>query len=309
MQRDLISLMKNIKIGIVKGIDGKGTPVNKEKIDFKVLPQLHNLELLHATYVDQTFTKHIHEGFAIGVIEEGALNFFYRGENLTAAPGCINLVIPGEAHDGHAASDQGWTYRMFYLESELLEQVVGEISGKARIPYFTTGVINDSYLANLIRGLHLLLEKETIPLLEQETLLMAMLAEFISRHAEEKMYVKNMGKENHLVNLVREYIESAYARNFSIKELSAVCNLSPYHLIRVFRNCVGVPPHIYLKQVRIRQAKALLGKGRSIAFIANELGFADQSHFSKQFKQITGITPKKYSNFIQEKFPGRDKME
>lgn len=284
--------------------------MNKEEVKFRVIPQLNNLELLHATYINQTFTKHIHEGFAIGVIEQGALGFSYKGETLTASPGCINLVIPGEAHDGFAASDEGWTYRMFYLESKLLEQVVYDMSGKVhRIPYFKAGVIQDDYLANFIRSVHSLLENVAVPLVEQESLLLAMLTEFISRYAEERYCVKSLGQEMRVANLAREYIEDTFTRNFSIKELSAVCNLSPYHLIRVFHQCIGVPPHVYLKQVRIKRAKVLLAKKFSMAFIAHEVGFADQSHFTKQFKQITGITPKKYSNIIQENFPGKVKMK
>ena len=284
--------------------------MNKEKVDFWVMPQLNNLELLHATYVNHTFTKHIHDGFAIGVIEQGALRFSYKGETLTASPGCINLVIPGEAHDGFAASDEGWTYRMFYLESKLLEQTAYDLSGKIhKIPYFKACVIQDTYLANFIRNLHLLLENANVPLVEQESLLLAMLTEFISRYAEERYSVNRVGQETKVVNLAREYIEDTYTKNLSIKELSAICNLSPYHLIRVFHKCIGVPPHIYLKQVRIKRAKVLLAKGFSMAFIAHEVGFADQSHFTKQFKQITGITPKKYSNIIQENSPGKVKMK
>ncbi|MBP2656140.1 MAG: transcriptional regulator, AraC family [Firmicutes bacterium] len=284
--------------------------MSKEKVDFWVMPQLNNLELLHATYVNHTFTKHIHDGFALGVIEQGALRFSYKGETLTASPGCINLVIPGEAHDGFAASDEGWTYRMFYLESKLLEQVVYDMSGKIhKIPYFKAGVIQDTYLANVIRNLHLFLEDASVSLVEQESLLLAMLTEFISRYAEERYCIKSVGQETMGVNLTREYIEDNYTKNLSIKELSAVCHLSPYHLIRVFHKCIGVPPHIYLKQVRIKRAKELLAKGFSMAFIANEVGFVDQSHFTKQFKQITGITPKKYSNIIQEIFTEKVKMK
>jgi AraC-like DNA-binding protein len=80
-------------------------------------------------------------------------------------------------------------------------------------------------------------------------------------------------------------------------------------LLRVFREYIGVPPHIYLKQVRNERAKALYAKGFSIALIAHEIGFTDQSDFSKHFKQITGITPNKYSNIIQELSPERVKMK
>lgn len=281
-----------------------------ERVDFWIIPQLNNLELLHATYINHSFTKHIHEGFAIGVIEHGALKFSYRGEKHIASSGCINLVIPGEAHDGSAVSDEGWTYRMFYLESKLLEQAAYEISGKTqKIPFFTEGVIKDDYLACFIRKFHLLLESPTIPLIEQESLLLIMLTEFISRHADERFDVKAAGKENRAVNLAQEYIEDTYTLNFSIKELSTICNLSSFHLIRVFREYMGVPPHVYLKQVRIKRAKELLAKGHSMAFIAHEIGFTDQSHFAKQFKQITGITPKKYSNIIQEFSPKKVKIK
>ncbi|SMD15856.1 AraC family transcriptional regulator [Sporomusa malonica] len=282
----------------------------EEKVNYWIIPELNNLELLHARYINHSFTKHIHEGFALGVIEQGALQFSYRGKQNIAAPGCINLVIPGEAHDGTAVSDEGWTYRMFYLESKLLEQAVYEISGKMRkIPFFADGVIKDDYMANFIRNFHLLLENSAIPLIEQESILLTMLTEFISRHADERLSVKTAGYDNPAVNLAREYIEATYTQNFSLKELSVICNLSPFHLIRIFKERIGVPPHVYLKQVRIKRAKVLLAKGFSMSFIAQEAGFTDQSHFAKQFKQITGITPKKYSNIIQEISPERAKMK
>lgn len=278
-------------------------PIVKEQVNFWMIPQLNNLELLHATYTNHSFSKHIHEGFAIGVIESGALTFSYRGEKVVAPSGHINLVIPGEAHDGHGASDMGWSYRMFYLAPKLLEQAAYEISGRVQeTPFFKAGTIKDDYLASVIRNLHLLLEKPNIPLIEQESHLLTMLTELIVRHADERLAMRRVGKENQAVHRAREYIEDTYTQNISMKDLSNLCNLSPFHLIRVFSECIGVPPHVYLKQVRIKRAKELLAKGFSLAFIAHEMGFTDQSHFSKQFKQITGITPSKYSNIVQELF-------
>lgn len=273
----------------------------QEKVKFWVMPHLNNLELLSATYITQSFAKHTHEGFGIGVIERGALEFSYRGEKLIAPPGYINLVIPGEAHDGHAASEIGWSYRMFYLKSELLQQAAFEISGKVNddIPFFRDGIIKDNYLATLIRNLHQVLEEPGIPVIEQESYLLTMLTMCILRHANDPLIMRSVGKQKKEVNRVREYIEENYKDNISIQQLSAISSLSPFHLIRVFGESLGVPPHLYMKQVRIKRAKELLARGISPLFVAHELGFVDQSHFSKQFKQITGITPSKYSNFIQ----------
>lgn len=281
---------------------------NKEKVKYWTVPHLHNLELLHGTYTNHAFTRHIHEGYALGVIEHGALEFTYRGAKLVAPRGFVNLVVPGEAHDGHGASREGWSYRMFYLEPQLLEQAVGEISGRDKgMPFFSAGVLKDDYLAKKIMHLHLLLEDAGTPLAEQQAHLLTLLTEFILRHAEGKFALPGVGRENQAVNRAVDYITEHYRENISLDKLSAICRLSPFHLIRVFSGRVGVPPHVYLKQVRVKRAREYLARGYTPAFVAHETGFADQSHFTKNFKQITGITPRQYRNFVQENSPPKCK--
>lgn len=62
--------------------------------------RFRNLELLRARNLTQSFPRHTHERYAIGVIERGALRFYYRGENVIASPGNINLCMSGEVHTG-----------------------------------------------------------------------------------------------------------------------------------------------------------------------------------------------------------------
>jgi len=293
--------MMNIKYIFIKRVSpDMKSDKPQDQTKFWILPHLGNLELLHASYKTHSFSKHTHEGYAIGIIEKGALRFSYRGENLVAPPGHINLVVPGEAHDGHAASDMGWTYRMFYLEPGLLKKAASEIAGRRKgLPFFKAGVIKDHYLACLISHLHLMLETPGIPLMEQESQLLTMLANFILRHADELLALKNPGKENRAVNQARDYIETNYAEDISIDKLSKICSLSPFHLIRVFNKEMGIPPHAYLTQIRIKRAKELLARSYSAAYTACETGFVDQSHLTRQFKLIMGVTPGKYSNIIQ----------
>ncbi|GBF34609.1 transcriptional regulator [Desulfocucumis palustris] len=273
----------------------------KEQIKMRVLPHLDNMEILQATYVTQSFSRHTHDGFAMGVIERGALKFYYRGENIVAPHGQINLAIPGEAHNGHAASNEGWTYRMFYLEPAMLRQAASEIKGKpGDIPFFRAGVLRDDAMAAVLRRLHILLEKPETPVIEQESLLLWTLSQFIMRHADGFYQLRPAGREQQAVRKVREYIEDNFNEDISIKQLSAMANLSPFHLIRVFRKEVGIPPHAYLKQARIKKAKALIASGLPIARVSMETGFTDQSHLTRHFKGITGITPGQYSNFIQD---------
>jgi AraC-like DNA-binding protein len=88
-----------------------------------------------------------------------------------------------------------------------------------------------------------------------------------------------------------------------LTQLASFAKLSRFHLLRLFRTQMGVPPHEYQTQVRITHARKLLRKGYSILETAFETGFFDQSHFSRNFKRITGRTPGQYlseSNIVQD---------
>ena len=100
------------------------------------------VRLMHARYITQTFTPHFHEGYCLGVIERGALGFRYRGENVVAPAGSVNLAVPGEVHTGHAADENGWTYRMFYLDSDMMAAVASQVADRdAPLPFIREGVI------------------------------------------------------------------------------------------------------------------------------------------------------------------------
>lgn len=273
----------------------------KEKTKFWRVPQLGDLELLRASYVKQTFDKHFHEGYAVGVIESGALAFDYRGEQVVATPGDINLAIPGETHNGFAATSQGWRYRMFYLPARLLQQAVSEVAGREKgMPYFLRGVIQDPPLARQIRALHVALEGPETSLLEEESRLLCVLAKLAMRHAEEPPLPVTIGRSRHAVARAREYLEANFVENVSLDQLSRVAGLSRFHFLRLFRREVGLPPHTYLNQVRVHRAKDLITLGLPLVEAALAVGFVDQSHLTRQFKRRLGVTPGAYSKSIQD---------
>jgi AraC-like DNA-binding protein len=64
---------------------------------------------------------------------------------------------------------------------------------------------------------------------------------------------------------------------------------------------MGLAPHAYFEQVRVNRARRLLRAGASIADVAMDLGFSDQSHLNRHFKKLTGITPGTYRRAIMSK--------
>ncbi|MBP1545954.1 MAG: helix-turn-helix transcriptional regulator [Oscillospiraceae bacterium] len=112
-------------------------------------------------------------------------------------------------------------------------------------------------------------------------------------------------KDNGLFQPLRERLDTVPERNFSIDLLAKEIFISKYYFIRSFKKAVGLTPHKYQIQNRIRKSQRLLSEGNSIAEIAYSVGFYDQSHFEKCFKRIVGITPSEYKlslgNFLQDK--------
>ncbi len=92
---------------------------------------------------------------------------------------------------------------------------------------------------------------------------------------------------------VRDYINSHLDRDLKLVELAVIAQMSSYHFLRLFKQSMGLTPHQYILQCRIDQAKYLLQHSElSIADIAIRVGFCDQSHLTRRFKRIVGVTPK-----------------
>mgnify|MGYP001794852347 CR=1 FL=1 len=94
---------------------------------------------------------------------------------------------------------------------------------------------------------------------------------------------------------VLDYIDAYLDRNIKLADLAQLLDMSPFHFSRLFKQSIGMTPHQYLSQQRVGRAKQLLKQtDRLIIDIALECGFSSHSHLSKQFRQVTGITPKAY---------------
>jgi AraC family transcriptional regulator len=92
---------------------------------------------------------------------------------------------------------------------------------------------------------------------------------------------------------VLEYIEEHLNASSTLEQMAAVARLSPFHFARQFKAATGLPPHEYVIVRRVERAKQFLqgGGDLSLAEIAAQAGFSDQSQFSRHFKRLLGVTP------------------
>ena len=110
-----------------------------------------------------------------------------------------------------------------------------------------------------------------------------------------KLLVYKGGLSRSQLNRVFEYIEEHLAEGVGLSDLAAAAELSVYHFARQFRQSTGMAPHQYVLQRKIERAKETLRDPRkSILEASARVGFDDQSHFTKTFRRLVGITPTEF---------------
>lgn len=240
--------------------------------------------------------KHAHEEYQIGLSLDSTSGYTYRGASHCVPIGALSIIHPGAAHRSREFVEfrASATYRMMYVSPALLRDTAAEIAGReSGEPFFPAPVVLDRDLARRFLESCLALEG-LVSGLEKDSLLLSVLASFVRRHADGRFSPGPVGKERRAVKLAREYLEDNFRENVSLEDLARLANLSPYHLARVFGEEVGMPPHAYQIQARMRRARGLLLRGWPISKVAQETGFFDQSHFARHFKRRVGVPPGAY---------------
>lgn len=110
--------------------------------------------------------------------------------------------------------------------------------------------------------------------------------------------LKNITSDSYSGNLKNKLLEVPES-TISIEDMSNEICVSSFHMIRQFKKEVGLTPHQFQIQCRIRRAQRMLLSDKSIAEVASDMGFCDQSHFVKCFKKIVGMTPASYQKAVR----------
>ncbi|WP_439951610.1 AraC family ligand binding domain-containing protein [Actinomadura macra] len=257
-------------------------------------PALPEVDLLRARFVTHRFSRHTHPGYTIGLIESGVEEFEHRGGVERAGPGSIAVVNPDVVHTGHAGTPEGWTYRVLYPAVAVVEEVAAELGAPRGTVSFPAPVFVDPSTARALRAFHR--AGEVGDTLAASTTLRTALAGLLTRHARRVPGDDGSAALPPVVRDARDILHASLLEPPSLEELAASVGTRPFPLLRAFRTTLGLPPHAYLNQVRVRAARALLDEGLRPAEVAARIGFADQAHLTRHFKRTVGVPPGAYQS-------------
>jgi AraC family transcriptional regulator len=103
------------------------------------------------------------------------------------------------------------------------------------------------------------------------------------------------GLPKYKLNQALQYINAHLERDLKLGEIAEAVGMSQYYFLRLFKQSMGVTPYQYVLYLRVERAKPLLKQTKlTISDVAIECGFANQSHFTKLFRKMLGMTPKAY---------------
>jgi len=275
-----------------------GTLGSGDRARFWRAAAVGDVDFLHAAFRLHRYAPHSHDTYVAGAIIAGHEAYTVRGARHVAGPGDMCFVNPGEVHDG-APADNGYVYRMSYPAIGLLTDLAGEITGRVprHAPFFRLPVVHDPSLAALFVSAHERLERQGTASgadLGAEEALVRAYGVMLRRYADLDGRPMPLRIGGARIARVRDLLETCYADPVGLTALCEVAGLGRSQLLRAFRQATGLTPHAYLVDRRVRAARDLLRRGEAPGAVAAAVGFCDQAHLTRAFKERFGVTPGRY---------------
>jgi AraC-like DNA-binding protein len=252
----------------------------------------HGVEFLEAWFHGHAYHKHRHDTYGICLTTAGVQAFDYRGAAEFSTPGQVTVLHPDELHDGHAGTEEGFGYRMLYVEPALIFEAVQALCGRAcSLPFVRAPVTLNPKLAAAITGAF----QSTREPLAIDSLIMQLAEGLVESDPSCRRVMPPQRFDIPALERAREFLDAQKTRVVRSAELEAVTGLTRYELARHFRVMCGTSPYRYLLMRRLDFAREQIARRRPLVEVAFAAGFADQAHFTRIFKATFGVTPARYA--------------
>ncbi|MEM8812828.1 MAG: AraC family transcriptional regulator [Pseudomonadota bacterium] len=233
---------------------------------------------------DCSFPRHTHDEFGFGYIVDGGQESWSGRGLVEASAGDVIAVNPGEVHDGIGSKGRPRHWHMLFLSVDLVADYAGRPSSQIEF-HDPVSRKQDTYelVASAIEALAFA-DADPAHIEELVTLALGnLLNETGAGFASSKHSVA--------VGAVMDLVRDAWFEPLCLEDFSRTAGMSKFRILRTFSKEVGITPHAYLTQHRVKQARRLILEGVPIAEAAIASGFSDQSHLTRAYSRQFGLTP------------------
>ncbi|UXN58415.1 AraC family transcriptional regulator [Phyllobacterium zundukense] len=250
-------------------------------------PWQHGIGRIEAFFSGEAYAPHRHDTYSIGYTIHGVQSFDYRGARSDSMPGQVIVLHPDEIHNGEAGTNDGFHYRMIYIEPSIVRDALG--ARATTLPFVKNAVFEDPRLLHAIHAACADMDRVLEPTaLDEIAVLLAdgLLANNTSIRGSVSTLI-----DARALDRARAYLDANLDRTVASAELEGITGQDRFSLARQFRKAYGTSPHRYLMMRRLDRARAGIASGLSLADAALVAGFSDQAHMTRRFKTNYGISP------------------
>ncbi|MGE8160632.1 AraC family transcriptional regulator [Paraburkholderia sp. NPDC080076] len=242
---------------------------------------------------DVCYAKHSHETFSIGAVTGGRSEYLNRHAREWIGAGAVVMMNPDDVHACNPVADERWSYRMMHVDVAWLTGLQHELGFGENHAFraFSQTMSTDAELFDGLNRLHAILVDDDTDTLRKQSAAITFFSE-----VQNKLNPAILPDHDASRQLTRaaEFIAENCTRSLKLEDICEAADLSASHLIRAFKQRYGMTPHAYLINRRIQYSRAQLRRGRVIADVALDAGFADQAHLQRIFKRLVAATPGQY---------------
>ncbi|MEW6341162.1 MAG: AraC family transcriptional regulator [Pseudomonadota bacterium] len=239
------------------------------------------------------YGKHAHATFSIGAVTGGESTYLNGRTVERIGAGAVVVINPEQVHACNPLDNRLWAYRMIYADAVWLGELQRDLGMHQGGDFhaFSTTLTTSPALYHGLNGLYAILSDADSDTLQRHSAVVDFFAQ-VHRILSRAPVLKTA--ENRRLARAADYIKDNCQRSLLLDEICAAADLSASYLIRAFKLRYGMTPHAYLMNSRVEYSRAQLRRGRAIAEVAAEAGFADQAHLQRTFRKFVAATPGQY---------------
>nr|WP_217444381.1 AraC family transcriptional regulator [Burkholderia metallica] len=241
------------------------------------------------------YAKHTHDTFSVGAIVGGTSTYVNGATNAHVGRGVLVIIDPEQVHACNPYGPDAWAYRMVYVDVPWLARLQHALGRDPNRDFhgFSPKLTERGDLFAQFGGFYRALVSPGIDALGKES---AAVEFFTALHGalDRELPDPRPGDDNAKLARAADYIAAHCREAVTLDAICAAADLSPSYLIRAFNARYGMTPHAFLIDRRVQYGRTELRRGRPIAEVALDAGFADQAHFQRAFRRIAAATPGQY---------------
>lgn len=245
------------------------------------------------------FARHFHLDYHFGIVVQGLQRQRFQQQNVVLDAGAVSCMPPGEMHDGQVVQGSQYELLTFRLDAVRWHRLCSEIQQDDRIVDLAPAALHVPGLAQRMVAWHRAQNQGAAMRLAVDSEWLEIVAQLAKTGLSLTPF---SGAEARLsqVELRRllDYAQAHLAEAISLDQLAGLTRLNRFQFLRAFKQSTGMTPYAWFKCLRLEHACVLLqhvaGGGMTIAQVAQEVGFYDQSHFNRAFRQSYGVAPSAY---------------